>query len=532
MEYDLNWSCSMQEFLEESPAVHVLSHAMSTLKFQTPKAVVDVPEDPTIPHRELILRDTVKARSKSDIAGFKEARLLSIVETHPYYLHFIIYRADLTLLRQLFTLQPSNILAIVNERDHRGNTPLTLATKLSHLSPNFYSIIRMLLSKGADPKGKDAYGWSALDEAVSKGDRDLVGLLFDALHAAKMRKWTAAKEKAVAALQQLPDFSMEFKWEFDSSVIPLVSKIAPHDVCRIWKSGSQLRLDMTLVGWKKLRSKRRNVSLVFNTTDHEADLYLINHSKKMVVRPLEPLDMLEREAVLDDILQASAVQGDLSVRQSTITPVHGWTGKPVCSKVAQWRCSKLEVQLLGAVNYVTRGKGHLLLREREYFARMTSRASKPVLPSPLPRHYLDEVLEDPVDYSHLPGSTHKEDSQYQATRKGKLILWVTREFPLPLRDFLPVLEMLAPGNPTIQRMHEFLTSAAFQTHFSADMFPVRLELPLNLTIKGLVTFTKMELGRVSPALMLIPDYAPVSRREGQKTLTCPRKRLLFANFAV
>jgi ankyrin repeat protein len=127
--------------------------------------------------------------------GFKHARLMNIVETHPYYLHFMVYRGDLALIRQFFALNPINLPEILNEKDHRGNTVLTLAIKLSHFAPDFYSIIRLLLSKGADPKQKDAYGWSALDEAVSKGDRDLVGLLFDSLHAKKCKNGNLRRQK-------------------------------------------------------------------------------------------------------------------------------------------------------------------------------------------------------------------------------------------------------------------------------------------------------------------------------------------------
>ena len=414
----------MQEFVEEPPSARVLTHAMSTLRCTPAGWVIasaaaneaEVREDDTIPSGigwTQVLGEAQKGRSMSDLTGdgFKHARLMNIVETHPYYLHFMVYRGDLALIRQFFALNPTNLPAILNEKDHRGNTVLTLAIKLSHFAPDFYSIIRLLLSKGADPKQKDAYGWSALDEAVCKGDRDLVGLLFDSLHAKKMQKWELAKAKAVSALEKLPDFSMELKWEFDSALIPLLSKLAPHDVCKIWKSGASLRLDMTLVGWKKLRSKRRNVSLVFKGLSEGSDIYLINHSKGTIVRPLEPLDMYEREAVLDDILQASAVQGELALSHYSISPVNStWTGRPVTCKVGKWRCTKLEVQLQGAVHYVTRGKGLLLLREREYFARMTTRGVKPVLPDTLSRRWdWEERLEDPVDYSNLPTSPRKDD---------------------------------------------------------------------------------------------------------------------------
>ncbi|MCV4655884.1 hypothetical protein OFM13_31605, partial [Escherichia coli] len=41
---------------------------------------------------------------------------------------------------------------------------------------------------------------------------------------------------------EAPDFYVQMKWEF-TSWVPLVSRICPNDVCRIWKSGAKLRVD-------------------------------------------------------------------------------------------------------------------------------------------------------------------------------------------------------------------------------------------------------------------------------------------------
>jgi hypothetical protein len=76
---------------------------------------------------------------------------------------------------------------------------------------------------------------------------------------------------------------MEIVWEFTSAYIPFVNKVAPRDTWRLWKLGDMLRLDMQVVGWKNLKTKRRSITLLFV----ESELILVNHSKQILVYLME-----------------------------------------------------------------------------------------------------------------------------------------------------------------------------------------------------------------------------------------------------
>lgn len=61
------------------------------------------------------------------------------------------------------------------------------------------------------------------------------------------------KEAIFRVLERLPDFNIDLRFECTSSILPnaLTSSFTPSDTYKIYKQGSNLRLDMKLIGFKK-----------------------------------------------------------------------------------------------------------------------------------------------------------------------------------------------------------------------------------------------------------------------------------------
>eukprot|EP00064_Thunnus_orientalis_P014341 superscaffoldBa00002472_g14384 len=176
----------------------------------------------------------------------------------------------------------------VERLDPRGRSPLELAVCLGHLEST-----RVLLRHSADPTHCNAQGWTILQEAVSTGDPELVQLVLQYRDFKRATERLAGIPELLSKLRQARDFYVEMKWEF-TSWVPLVSKVCPSDVYRVWKSGSCLRVDTTLLGFEHMTWLKGRRSYIFKGGDDGAVVMEVDHEKQVVYT--EPLVLSPRDA--------------------------------------------------------------------------------------------------------------------------------------------------------------------------------------------------------------------------------------------
>uniref|UniRef100_A0A4W6DIA8 Ankyrin repeat domain 13D n=1 Tax=Lates calcarifer TaxID=8187 RepID=A0A4W6DIA8_LATCA len=199
-------------------------------------------------------------------------------------LHFLVWNNQyLELDRELQKKEQD-----VERLDPRGRTPLELAVCLGHLEST-----RVLLRHSADPTHCNAQGWTILQEAVSTGDPELVQLVLQYRDFKRATERLAGIPELLSKLRQARDFYVEMKWEF-TSWVPLVSKVCPSDVYRVWKSGSCLRVDTTLLGFEHMTWLKGRRSYIFKGGDDGAVVMEVDHEKQVVYT--EPLVLSPRDA--------------------------------------------------------------------------------------------------------------------------------------------------------------------------------------------------------------------------------------------
>ncbi|NXC51915.1 AN13A protein, partial [Aleadryas rufinucha] len=178
----------------------------------------------------------------------------------------------------------------VDQRDPRGRTLLHLAVSLGYIES-----AKVLLQHKADVTKENAQGWTVLHEAVSTGDPEMVQLILQhrdyqqtSMTLGGVPELLQKINEQSLCLSSFPLYCTSFMFSLSLSPpflpVPLVSRVCPSDVCRIWKSRAKLRVDITLLGFENMSWERGRRTVIFKGEDTGgwAELIEINHDDKFV----------------------------------------------------------------------------------------------------------------------------------------------------------------------------------------------------------------------------------------------------------
>lgn len=123
-----------------------------------------------------------------------------------------------------------------------------------------------------------------MQEAIATGDPEMVKLVMEYRDYQRHSDRATDVSKLLKLLEESPDFYVEMKWEFISwgkilkfqyfiilnqiyniilFLVPLVSRMCPSDTYKIFKQGSNVRIDTTLLGFDQGNWERGNLSYIF-----------------------------------------------------------------------------------------------------------------------------------------------------------------------------------------------------------------------------------------------------------------------------
>lgn len=436
-----------------------------------------------------------------------------------YPMHRSVFENDIrTLQRRLLLTTAATEIA---SRDRHGNTPLHLAVMLGR-----NVCVRLLLAHNAPVKVKNNEGWSPLAEAISYGHRQTITQLLRMLKLQSREHMESRRERLVQALRQMQDFYMEFKWDFQSW-LPLVSRILPSDICRLYKCGASLRLDTTLVDFNDMRWDRGDISFLFRgeAAPNESLVLLDNEQQCYQRLRYEESDM---EDEVDVLMSTDILATQMSTKTIQFARAQrGWLFRANRKELigGQYQCEIYTIQ--GLVLKQRKRREHLshedLQKNRAIVETITkggtsgggsgggngsqmdsisvgtptgSNLTLPELPRrsslqppPVCNVTWSQYIDAPVGKCPQLGRTpvHK-----QSNKTLRATVAMSTDFPLSVDMLLDVLEVVAPLKH-INKLREFVTLKL------PTGFPVKIEIPVLHTVTAKVTFQKFEFRDNIPA---------------------------------
>ncbi|XP_013849497.2 ankyrin repeat domain-containing protein 13D isoform X3 [Sus scrofa] len=395
----------------------------------------------------------------------------------------------------------------IEQEDPRGRTPLELAVSLGNLES-----VRVLLRHNANVGKESCQGWAVLQEAVSTGDPEMVQLVLQYRDYQRATQRLAGIPELLHKLRQAPDFYVEMKWEF-TSWVPLVSKMCPSDVYRVWKRGESLRVDTSLLGFEHMTWQRGRRSFIFKGQEVGALVMEVDHDRQVVHTETLGLALHEPEALLAAMrpseehvasrLTSPIVSTHLDTRNVAFERnkcgIWGWRSEKM-ETVSGYEAKAGEVYSATNVELVTRTRTeHLSDQDKsrskggktpfQSFLGMAQQhsshngapvqqAASPTNPTAIsPDEYFDP------NFSLESRNIGRPIEMSSKVQRFKATLWLSEEHPLSLGDQVtPIIDLMAISNAHFAKLRDFITLRL------PPGFPVKIEIPLFHVLNARITF--------------------------------------------
>ncbi|XP_078713764.1 ankyrin repeat domain-containing protein 13B-like [Lampetra fluviatilis] len=394
----------------------------------------------------------------------------------------------------------------VEEVDPRGRTPLHLAVTLGHIG-----CARLLLKHGANVAVENRQGWSVLQEAVSTGDPDMVQLILQHRDYRRVTRRLAGIPELMAKLRKATDFYVEMKWEF-TSWVPLVSRVCPSDVYKVWKCGSNLRVDTTLLGFDHMTWQRGKRSFIFKGQDNGAVVLEVDHDRCLVYVETLSLAAPETDALLQAVRPSEA---QILLRLSSpVVSTHVNTKNIQFERnksgIWGWRSEKSET--INGYETKVYSASHVELvtcTRTEHLSDQDKNKTKGVKTTPL-QSFLG-IAEQHVGSNNVAQITQMASptnptaitaTEYfnprfalggrdigrpveltVKTQRFKANLWLCEDHPLSLvEQVMPIVDLMAISYTHFAKLRDFITLKL------PSGFPVKIEIPLFHILNARITF--------------------------------------------
>lgn len=389
------------------------------------------------------------------------------------------------------------------KKDNRGRTPLMLAVTLGHLES-----VRTLLNNEANVNCENLDGWSILQEAVATGDPEILQLILERREFQKYSSRMAGIPELLQKLKDAPDFYVEMKWEF-TSWVPMVSKFCPSDTYKVYKKGSNVRIDTTLLGFDQSKQwQRGNRSYIFKGRQDGATMMEIDHDLRHIFT--EEMHVVEETAEVLLSCQEQVAHRLTTPIVTTYIDTDKISFERNKAGIWGWRSDKTEVINGFNCKVFNASNVELVTKTRTEHLTESDKARSKNNKTPLENFLgITEVEENPntskmvlgteINLSNPHNITPEQYFDSQENLDGRDIgrpkelnikvqkfganLWLCEEYPLSLPEqILPIVDLMAISSSHFSKLRDFI-----QMQLPSG-FPVKIEIPLFHVLNARITF--------------------------------------------
>ncbi|XP_076363159.1 ankyrin repeat domain-containing protein 13D-like isoform X3 [Tachypleus tridentatus] len=414
-----------------------------------------------------------------------------------YLIHWHVWHNNFKELEEELDKNEYNI----ERKDPRGRTPLMLAVTLGHLES-----ARIMLRHNADLSVTDGDGFTVIHEAVSTGNPELVQEVLEQRDFQRYCSRVVGIPQLLKQIQNTPDFYVEMKWEF-TSWVPLVSRMCPSDTYRVYKSGSSVRIDTSLLGFDHSNWQRGSRSYIFKSHNDGAVMMEVDHDVGQVY--IEKMNIMPScvKAFTTTLRPSSeAVTTRLTTPVvTTFVNLDKISFERSRSGILGWRSNKTEIingyecKVFGASNVelVTKTRTEHLTdadKTRHKSSRSSFQSFLGIVESENrgmqeafeyhgnPCHITpEEYFDSSVDLGRRDIGRPREISA--KVQKFKANLWLCQNYPLSLKEqILPIVDLMAISSSHFAKLRDFITLQL------PTGFPVKIEIPIFHVLNARITF--------------------------------------------
>uniref|UniRef100_A0A915CT31 ANK_REP_REGION domain-containing protein n=1 Tax=Ditylenchus dipsaci TaxID=166011 RepID=A0A915CT31_9BILA len=448
-------------------------------------------------------------------------------EASPYPLHQAVFENNVPLLNNLLNELQESLAEKINELDQQGRSPIMLATVLNHVE-----CAEMLLKAGADANSQNKDMWCLSHEAIAINDFDYLKQVLHYRDYQRAQQTSLILLELKKSLKDSDDFFVEMHWEF-TSWLRFIKNMCPSDTYKIYKSGSNIRIDASILDFEsKCRWKKgNNQSFIFRFTDDEnaeiifANVQVINLNRKPQLEDFEPLDDVVAEKLVSPTTTTYIDVDNIGFERSKSSGLFSWIGSS--DKEEEVEGYTCRVFNASNVEIVTKTRVDHLSEESK--TRNAQDNNKPMSFLGLFEKKKADSSKDSPDqdqndiYGGLTAKEYLSSPPENTLRIGKkkqevvrsnafnASLWLAETFPLNLREqIFPVIDLMAVRNAKFSRLKSFIQlqlPSGFPVRITQVTFCKVNEPPAEelaegdpeLDVQGLPVF------RLNPSLFQVPD---------------------------